>query len=105
MQWNRDTTFAQFASPHGPVETWLEVGAVTDEIVHLVGYNHFFISGETVIARESLRFRSAAEWFAALEAAGFTVERSHGDWQRGPLLASSPIMIFIARSGASSPTT
>jgi SAM-dependent methyltransferase len=97
LRWNREATFTTFDSPHGPVETWLDVETSTDEIVHLVGWNHFLNTGQMVIARETLRFRSAMEWVAALDATGFAVERSHGDWENGPLLAFSPIMVFVAR--------
>jgi trans-aconitate methyltransferase len=96
-RWNREATRQQFDSPHGPVETWLEIEAVSDDAVHLAGYNHFLSTGETVIARETLRFRSAAAWTAALAHAGFTVERSYGDWEGGPLHATSPIMVFVAQ--------
>ena len=79
------------------METWLEVEDDSSGTVHLAGYNHFLATDETVIARETLRFRSAAEWISSLADAGFAVERTCGDWVSGPLLPASPIMIFIAR--------
>jgi SAM-dependent methyltransferase len=99
MRWNRDATFAQFDSPHGSVETWLNVEAVADGRVQLAGYNHFLTTGETVIARETLRFRSAEEWASSLIHAGFTVERTYGDWDDTPFQAASPVMVFVARRG------
>lgn len=100
LRWNREATLAQFASPHGPVETWLEVESIASDTVHLAGYNRFLTAGETVVAREALRFRNAAEWSAFLGHAGFTVDHTYGDWNSGPLRADSPIMVFVARREA-----
>lgn len=100
LRWNREATFAQFASPHGPVETWLEVESIASDTVHLAGHNRFLTTGETVVAREALRFRSAAEWSALLVRTGFTVDHSYGDWNNGPLRADSPTMVYVARREA-----
>jgi SAM-dependent methyltransferase len=97
LRWHREATRQQLDSLHGPVETWLEVEAVSDERVQLLGYNHFLTTGETVIARETLRFRSAEEWTTSLVNAGLTVERTYGDWDSRPLRATSPIMVFIVQ--------
>lgn len=96
-RWNREATFGRFDSPHGPIESWLEVEGVGDGLVHLVGHNVFLANGEVVVAREELRFRGLQELTDSLSGAGFAVEHAYGDWSRGSLLPSSRIMVFVAR--------
>lgn len=96
-RWNRAATYARFDSPHGPMESWLELVHVGDGRVSLEGHNVFLASGEFVVAADELRFRSRAELTDTLTEAGFTVEQVYGDWQKGPLLSSSRVMIFVAR--------
>jgi SAM-dependent methyltransferase len=96
-RWNRELTYEQFDSPHGPMECWLEVVSVGDGRVHLVGHNIFGATGEHVVASEELRFRSLTELTNTLIDAGFSVEQVYGDWQRGPFHEASRAMIVIAR--------
>jgi hypothetical protein len=96
-RWNRAATYAQFDSPHGPLESWLELVSVDVGRVHLVGHNVFTASGEVLVASEELRFRSRAELTNSLINAGFIVEQVYGDWERGPLTSTSRVMVFIAR--------
>jgi len=96
-RWNPRTTFARLDSPHGPVETWLEVVGADDGRVRLVGHNVFLATGEDVVAGSELRFRTLAELTDSLTDAGLSVERVSGDWDRGPLVATSRVMIFTAR--------
>ncbi len=96
-RWNRAATYAQFDSPHGPVETWLELVRVGEGRVSLEGHNVFLASGEVMVASDELRFRSRAELNDTLADAGFAIEQVYGDWAKGPLLSTSRVMIFIAR--------
>lgn len=96
-RWHRDATYAQFDSPHGPMESWLELVSVNAGRVHLVGHNVFTMSGEVVVASEELRFRSRVELTDSLSTAGFTVEQVYGDWQQGPVTGTSRVLVFIAR--------
>ncbi|HLJ66823.1 MAG TPA: class I SAM-dependent methyltransferase [Chloroflexota bacterium] len=96
-RWTREATHERFDSPNGPMETWLEVVGVSNGRVHLEGHNVFLSTGEGLVARDELRFRSFEELAGSLLEAGFTIENVYGDWQKGPLLDSSRAMIFIAR--------
>jgi SAM-dependent methyltransferase len=96
-RWNREATYMRLDSPHGPVETWLEVVSVANGRVRLEGHNIFTATGEVVVARSELRFRSAAELTASLLDAGFAVQHVYGDWQHGSLQVGSRIMAFVAR--------
>jgi SAM-dependent methyltransferase len=95
--WNRESTYAQFDSPHGPIESWLELLSVADGRVRLEGHNIFRATGEVVIVSSELRFRSLAELTDSLTDAGFTVEHVYGDWLLGPVVPSSRVMVFVAR--------
>jgi len=96
-RWNRAATYARFDSPHGPMESWLELLGVEGERVRFAGHNVFLDTGEVVVASSELRFRSRAELTDSLTSAGFAVERVYGDWQRGPLVGTSRVMVFVAR--------
>jgi SAM-dependent methyltransferase len=96
-RWNRASTYAQFDSPNGPMESWLELVSVGDGRVILEGHNVFVSTSEGVIVKSELRFRSLEELIHTLTGSGFTVEHVYGDWNKGPLLSTSRVMIFVAR--------
>lgn len=98
-RWNREATYERFDSPNGPMESWLEVVGVSDGRVSLEGHNVFLSTREVMVVNDELRFRSFEELVASLTKAGFTVAQVYGDWKRGPLLDTSRVMIFVARSG------
>jgi SAM-dependent methyltransferase len=95
-RWNRATTYGQMDTPNGPVESWLELVSAGDGRVRVDGHNVFAATGEYVVARSELRFRSRAELTASLAGAGFTIEHVYGDWARGPLTGASRVMVFVA---------
>ncbi|MCA9956920.1 MAG: class I SAM-dependent methyltransferase [Anaerolineales bacterium] len=98
-QWNPETTLAQLETPHGPVETWLEVAGVENGRVYFIGHNLFKNIGEDVVVTSTLRYRSHDEISASLHEAGFTIAQVYGDWEREPFNNTSRMMIFIARRG------
>ncbi len=96
-RWTPAATRQRFDSPHGPMETWLEVEGVGDGRVRLLGHNLFLATGEVVVSPDQLHFRGREELTDSLVAAGFAVEDVYGDWQRGALLPTSRVMVFVAR--------
>jgi SAM-dependent methyltransferase len=96
-RWNRETTYEQIDPPHGPMECWLELVSVGRGRVRFEGHNVFTATGEVVVASSELRFRSLAELTDSLFSFGFTVEHVYGDWDRGPFVSTSRVMVFIAR--------
>ncbi len=95
-RWNPATTFARLDTPHGPVESWLEVVGVENGRVHFAGHNLFKNSGEVLVVNSTLRFRSHAEISSSLRNAGFTIEQVYGDWAQGPFENTSRMMVFVA---------
>jgi SAM-dependent methyltransferase len=98
-RWNRAASYEKFDSPNGPMESWVELVSVRDGRVSFDGHNVFISTGELVVVKSELRFRSLEELTLTLTDAGFTVEHVHGDWNKGPLLSTSRVMIFVARRG------
>ncbi len=96
-RWNRAATYEQFDSPNGPMESWLDVISVGDGRVRMEGQNVFLSTGEVLVVDSELRFRSFDELTSSLSASGFTVDQVYGDWQHGPFLSTSRVMIFVAR--------
>ena len=96
-RWNPEATYEQFDSPYGRMECWLELVGVGNGRVCFEGHNVFTATGEVVIASSELRFRGLAELTDSLIDAGFTVEQVYGDWERGPLVGTSRVMVFVAR--------
>jgi SAM-dependent methyltransferase len=96
-RWNRQATYERFDSPHGPMECWLELVSVGNGRVRFEGHNVFNATGEVVVASSELRFRSLAELTDSLINSGFSVEQVYGDWERGPVVSTSRVMVFIAR--------
>lgn len=96
-RWNRAATFERFDSPNGPMETWLELEGVGDGRVRFAGHNVFLATGEVVVARDELRFRSLAELTRSLTEVGFAVEHVSSDWQRTPFVVTGRTMVFVAR--------
>ena len=96
-RWNPETTFSRLDTPHGLVESWLEVVKVGNGRIHFQGHNVFKNTGEDLVATSELRFRSHAELTTSLNAAGFTVQQVYGDWEYRPYTNASRIMVFIAQ--------
>lgn len=96
-RWNPATTLARLETPHGPVETWLEVVGEENGRVHFQGHNIFINTGEDVVVASTLRFRHHAEISASLREAGFIVAQVYGSWEKRPFEKTSGMMIFVAR--------
>jgi len=98
-KWTREETFERIDSPNGPMECWLDLVAVEPGRVVFEGHNVFKNTGEEVVARSELRFRDQEEIERSLVESGFVVDRVYGDWHRGPIDATSRLMVFVARRG------
>ncbi len=75
----------------------MDLLSVGEGRVTFEGHNVFLSTGEVVIVRSELRFRSLEELTRTLTGSGFTVEHVYGDWNKGPLLSTSRVMVFVAR--------
>jgi SAM-dependent methyltransferase len=101
-RWDPKSTFSSFASPHGDVETWLEVLDVRDGCVTLRGHNVFQVSGDDVVSDSVLRFRERAAVEESLVRAGFSVDRVNGDWSGAEASSENRTFVFVARASRGS---
>ncbi|OUE19181.1 Cypemycin methyltransferase [Clavibacter michiganensis] len=83
---------------HGPLEEWAEVEETGPGRVAVAFRNRFAATGELVTDVQEFAFRDRATITAQLDDAGFDVDAVHGDFARGPLTASSRVMVFVARA-------
>jgi hypothetical protein len=65
--------------------------------VRFQGHHVFQATGEDLVVDSELRFRSRDEMEDTLTTTGFRCEQVFGDWDRGPHVATSRIMVIFAR--------
>jgi hypothetical protein len=80
----------------GPIEWWIELLRITGKRVRYRLHYSFERSGDEVVSTDELIFRPREEVVRSLTDAGFSLEHIYGDWDHGPLVATSPEMIFVA---------
>jgi SAM-dependent methyltransferase len=85
-------------TPHGTLVEWQDVLETSPGTVELRAHNLFAQTNETVTETLLLSFREQNTLEQQLNAAGFVVEATYGDWRRNPFNEESPIMIFVARA-------
>lgn len=84
--------------PNGQaIEARTTVHEVQDDRVTFTGHLRFVDTGETVIDRSTLRFRSEQKVRHSLSAAGFTVEQIHGGWHRESVSAGCGELAVLAK--------
>ncbi len=78
------------------MESWLELVHVGNGRVSFEHHYVFPATGDVVVTRSEIRFRSLGELTHSLVEAGFTVEQVYGDWKRGALTTTSRVIVFVA---------
>jgi SAM-dependent methyltransferase len=97
LDWKPETTRKRVGDgAGGQVESWTQVTAGTDGLVRFEIHYRFESAGEELVSAGELRFRDQQELTRALTGAGFAVEHVYGDWDRRPVSAGSPELIFVA---------
>lgn len=96
--WNRVDSFQTFLARDSlpAFDSWVEVAAVIDGRVDIVGHTEFHDPEEEHVVASTLRFRTRAEIEADLDTAGLAVITPYGTWTAGPLQPDSREMIFVA---------
>ncbi|MFE5776418.1 class I SAM-dependent methyltransferase [Brachybacterium sp. NPDC056505] len=100
--WTPESTRGDFPHPDGGVFTsWVELLAVDESGADGVVETHRGITEREGSARrsaeETLIFRPLEVLRADLEAAGFVLERVHGDWSGGPVTDATAELILLGR--------
>ncbi|SEG76388.1 Ubiquinone/menaquinone biosynthesis C-methylase UbiE [Actinacidiphila yanglinensis] len=76
---------------------WHEVDSVDGDVVAFHGTVAAPDGRVLRVLTETVRFLDVPALNALLAAAGFTIEGQYGDWERGPITASSREIITVAR--------
>lgn len=96
-RWTPEATRRRVEDPGaGRIETWTEVVDVTGGVVTTLLHHVFERTGEDVLARTALRFRTPQELDASLEAAGLEVEHRYGGWDRNPFADGDEELVVVA---------
>jgi SAM-dependent methyltransferase len=80
----------------GPVEVWFQDLEVDGDLARYEIHYLFARSGEELVSRTELKFRTRAELSRSLSEAGFSVEGVFGDWDGRTADAASSELIFVA---------
>ncbi|MET4639415.1 methyltransferase domain-containing protein [Mycetocola sp. 2940] len=91
--WREWETGASRVTSRGHVRT--EATREGDLVTHI---DHWTQGSREWTTTETLRFPSWRDVMRGLEAAGLSLERTWGDWDRSPVNDTSPEWIFLARS-------
>jgi SAM-dependent methyltransferase len=81
----------------GRVDVWVEIVQVKESRVLTDLHYLFRRTGEELVSRNELRFRTNDEITQSLASAGFAVEQVYGNWDWSLADLSSPEFIFVAR--------
>jgi len=100
----RDSLRTADAGPGGVFQWWYEVTEVIGDgaLVRSEVHYRFPASGEELVSRNELRFRTRSELTRDLARAGFSVQHVFGDWDRRPARPQdqgNPELIFVAARG------
>lgn len=96
-RWTREHTYGTRDTPSGPLTEWLQVTEVTDDgMVTFEAYNRFDATGEQLVVRQTLAFRSREQIESDLAQAGLTVTAVWGGWRQEPVTPTARVMVFEA---------
>jgi len=99
-RWNPAESRRDVTLPDGRAVTAItRVHAVTAGVVDF-SISYAFAGGAELVSTASLRFRTEEELRSSLRAAGFTIERLYGGWNREPVGAPDGEFLVIARNAA-----
>ncbi|GLW15098.1 hypothetical protein Stsp01_18410 [Streptomyces sp. NBRC 13847] len=97
QDWNPSQA-RELTGPAGrALRVWHHVESVTGDLVTFTGTTAEPDGRVLRVDRTTLRFLEVAALDAFLAAAGFVVEGRYGDWDRGPVTATSREIITVAR--------
>lgn len=94
--WTPEASRRVTEMPGGQVETWYDFRSVHEGIVDYA-FCYRFPTGELVREDSALVFRTNEQVSASLCDSGLEIERFYGDWDRSPVSADSPELIYVAR--------
>ncbi|MEZ5162292.1 MAG: class I SAM-dependent methyltransferase [Fimbriimonadaceae bacterium] len=96
--WTKEKSFSTRNTPFGELTEWIEC-TEPDETgtVMLTAYNRWEETGEELIVKQPLTFRSREKITQDLADSGLEVQECFGGWHREEFIPESPIMVFVAK--------
>jgi len=98
--WTKNSTYNRRRTSHGPLIKWVDNTREHNGVLTFEAHTVFAETGQHLVSQSGLRFRSAEEIQQGLARNGFLIRGMYGDWVRGPLSATSRIMVFVATSAS-----
>lgn len=80
----------------GAIDTWTEVDSIDGDVVSFTNHYRFRATGDDIVSKARLRFRSENELRTSLADAGFEIERLYGDWDRRRAVPETRELIVVA---------
>lgn len=103
--WTRQETYGTRETSHGPLTEWLEpVDADGAGELTFAAHHIFEATGEHLVLKMTLAFRSQQRLIADLATAGLEQLTVAGGWNGEPVTPSSRLLVVTARRGDSSRT-
>ncbi len=96
-KWSEAETKQIKSTPEGDVEFWIDNPIVDGNQVEYELHYLFLKDGDRLVSKNRLIYRSKSELAENLKAAGFKVEKIHGDWGGSDFKESDSEMIFLAK--------
>lgn len=97
-RWTPHATAGERQTPFGHLREWLEATRVEGERVVFDAHN-IIDGGPDRVLTSVLYFRTADEFTQHLESSGFGQIEVAGDWDRGPVTDTSPLLVVRAVRG------
>jgi hypothetical protein len=84
---------------YGTIEVWNGLIEVDGERVRFDSHTRVHSSDDGVVSTSELRFRTQSDLTRSLLDPGFSVQHIFGGWDRKPVRATSPELVFVASRG------
>jgi SAM-dependent methyltransferase len=95
--WRPELTRTTVTAPDGePYEVWFDVTEVRGDVVTFDGVFRSLRTGAATTSASTLRFPSYDTVARLLAEAGLAVRAAYGDWDRGPVTATSAELVVVA---------
>ncbi|MEM7325720.1 MAG: class I SAM-dependent methyltransferase [Actinomycetota bacterium] len=92
--WTRDATIGTRPTRDGPLTEWIDATEPDAAgTVILTATNHWEATGEELIVRQPLTFRSLRQIEEQLDAVGLVVRQVFGGWSGEPFDSESPLLV------------
>lgn len=95
--WTREGSSRTVAGPSDEtIEMWYQLSGIQGNRARYEIHYRFGDTGEELISKNELIYRSQADLTRSLADAGFKVDHVYGEWDRSAVSTANPELIFVA---------